>query len=189
MQPNAPPADSKNGKFGRLRGWLHGFINGRTPTDPLYLTNRTWKQKLKSGLLIAIPVVLLAGVAALGLGRLYAPKAAPLKEPTSAEIVAHLLPDLEKTVDATPLAAEIPELHTDIAGSPKLIGALKNNTDRTITVEFTVDLTDIMGSKVDSVSERVENAPAKKTVPFQFPIRDKNAARAQVQPGTLKVVN
>jgi hypothetical protein len=188
MQPKAPSGD-KNGKPGRWRGWLDRFINGRAPSDPLYLTNRTWKQKLRSSLLIAIPLALLLGGVALGLSHLYAPKTAPPRPPTPAEIAASIPLDLTKDLDTTPMEAEIQELHTDTFGSPKLVGRLRNNTDHTITVEFTVDLADRGQSKVESVSGRVENVPAKSTVPFQFPIKDANAAFAVVQPGTLQVVH
>jgi hypothetical protein len=189
MQPNAPSADSKSGKSSRLRGWLDRFINGRAPSDPFYLTNRTWKQKLRSSLLIAIPCALLAGVVALGLSHLYAPKTAPPRPPTPAEIAASIPVDLTKDVDPTPLEAQIQELHPDTVGSPKLIGTLRNNTDHTIAVEFAVDLTDVHYSKVDAVTVRVEKAPAKSAVPFQFPIKDANAAYAVVQPGTLRVIH
>jgi hypothetical protein len=56
-------------------------------------------------------------------------------------------------------------------------------------VEFSVDLADAGGSKIDTVTERVENAPAKTSVPFQFPIRDGNAAAALIHPGSIRVVD
>ncbi len=189
MQPKAPSGGYKNGKLGRLREWLDRFINGPAPSDPLYLTNRTWKQKLRSSLLIAIPLALLVGGVALGLSHLYAPRTAPPRPPTPAEIAASLPLDLTKDIDTTPMEAEIQELHPDTFGSPKLVGTLRNNTDRTIAVEFTVDLTDRGLSAIDAVTERVEKAPAKSTVPFQFPIKDANAAYAVVRPGTLRVIH
>lgn len=187
LKPNAPARNSEGGKPGRLRGLLDRLIAGRAPTDPFYLTNRTWKQKLRSGLAIGIPCVLVAAAVALGLSHLYAPKTAPPREPTPAEIVANLLPDLEKTVDATQKEVEILEIHPDTAGSPRIVGTLRNNTDRTISVEFTVDLTDSKGSKIDAVTERVEEAPARTNVPFQFPIKDKDAAIAVTR--SVRVMN
>jgi len=189
MQPKAPSGGSQAGKPGGLRGWFDRLLSGPAPADPLYLTNRTWKQKLRFGVLIAIPCVLLAGAVALGLSHLYAPKTPELRQPTPAEIVASIPLDLEKAVDTRPLEAEIQELHPDTVGSPKLIGSLRNNTDRTITVEFTVDLADARGSKVDTVTERVENVPAKSSVPFQFPILDSDAATAVVRFGTLRALH
>jgi hypothetical protein len=172
-----------------VRALLNRLLAGRAPADPLYLTNRTWQQKLRSGLVIGIPCVLLAGAVALGLSHMYAPKSAPPKALTNAEIVAGLLPDLEKTVDTTPPEADISELYTDTTGSPKLIGTLRNNTGHTISVQFTVDLANRGGSKVETVTERVENVPPKSSVPFKFPIKDPNAATAIVEPRTLRVVN
>lgn len=189
LRPRAPSGAPVGGKRGGLRGMLDRLLAGPAQTDPLYLTNRTWKQKLKSGLVIGVPCVLLAGAVGLGLSHLYAPQSAPPKEPTPAEIVAKLLPGLEKTVDLTPREVEIEYLHPETVGSPKLVGSLKNNTDRTVTVEFTADLADIHGSKIDSVTERVEKAPPKTSVSFEFPIDDPEAAIAVVRPGTLRVVN
>ena len=183
LKPNAPSGDPEGGKPGGPRKLLDRLFARRAPADPFYLTNRTWKQRLMSGLVIGISCVLLAGAVTLGLSYLYAPKT----EPTAAEIVAHLLPDLEKTIDRTPKQAEILDLRPDTAGSPKIIGTLRNHTDRTISVEFTVDLTDGDGSKLEAVTERVEKAPAKTDVPFQFPITDENAAIAVVR--SLRVVD
>jgi hypothetical protein len=189
MKPAARPGDSQAGKPGGLRGLIGRLVAGQAPTDPMYLTNRTWKQKLRAGLVIGIPCLLVAGAVGLGAIHLFVPKAAPPKEPTQAEIVAHLLPDIEKGVDTTPREAEISEIYPDTTGAPKLKGTLKNNTDHTISVEFTVDLWDGAGSKIDSLNGHVENAPAKSGVPFQFPINDPTAAGANVRPGSLRVVN
>jgi hypothetical protein len=189
LKSKAPSGVPEGGKPGGLRGMLDRLISGPAPTDPLYLTNRTWKQKLRVGLAIGIPCLLLAGAVGLALSHLYAPKAPPPKEPTPAEIVAHLLPDLEKTVDNTPREVEILDLHPDTAGAPKIVGTLRNNTDRTVSVEFTADLTDASGSKLDAVTERVEKAPAKSSVSFQFPIDDKDAAFSLVRPRSLRIVD
>jgi hypothetical protein len=153
----------------------------------LYLSNRTWKQKLRAGLVIGVPCLLLAGMVALGLSHLYAPKTAPPKEPTPAEIVANLLPDIEKTVDTRQKDVEILDVHPDVSASPRIVGTLRNNSTRTVTVEFTIDLTNRNGSKVDAITQRVENTPAKSSVPFAFPIRERSAAIALVR--TLRVVD
>ena len=42
------------------------LISGRAPSDPFYLTNRTWRQKLKIASLIAAPVLLLIGLVTIG---------------------------------------------------------------------------------------------------------------------------
>ena len=187
MKPTAPSGAPEGGKPGGLRKLLARLLAGRAPSDPLYLTNRTWIQKLRFGLVIGIPCLLLAGGVALGLSHLWAPKPAPVREPTPAEIVAGLLPDLEKTVDLKPREAEIQDLHPETGDSPKIIGTLRNNTDHSISVEFTVALADADGSKLDEVAERMEKVPAKTAVPFQFPIREENAVIAVVR--SLRVVD
>ena len=168
---------------------VYAGMQKRAPVDPLYLSNRTWKQKLRVGLLIAIPGLVLAGAVALGLSHMYAPKRLDPNLPTRAEIIASLPVDLAKDMVPVALDVQIQDLHPDTTGSPKLVGALRNNTDRTISVEFTVDLTNRRGSRVDAVTPRVEKAPAKSSVAFQFPIPDADAAFAVVRYGTMREVN
>lgn len=189
LKPSVRAGAAEGGKPGGLRAMLDRLISGRAPSDPLYLSHRSWKQKLRLGLVVGIPCLLLAGVVALGLSHIFAPERAPSKAPTNAQIVANLLPNLEKTVDTTPKEVEIQDLHTETVGPPKIVGTLKNNTDRVVAVEFTIDLTDIRGSKLDAVTERVEKSPAKSSVPFEFPIDDKDAAAALVRPGSLRVLD
>jgi len=45
---------------GPVRSYVDRFLSGGQPTDPLYLTNRTSGQKLKSWSLVAIPCLVLA---------------------------------------------------------------------------------------------------------------------------------
>src|ERR1039457_6373800 len=44
-------------RFDPLRERMDLFISGRAPSDPFYLTNRTWRQKLKIASLIAAPTI------------------------------------------------------------------------------------------------------------------------------------
>lgn len=52
--------------FDSLRRRIELLISGSPPSDPLYLTNRTWQQKLKFGSLIVVPVLLLIALVAAG---------------------------------------------------------------------------------------------------------------------------
>ena len=53
-------------RFDPLRERMDLFISGRAPSDPFYLTNRTWRQKLKIASLIAAPVLLLIALVTIG---------------------------------------------------------------------------------------------------------------------------
>jgi hypothetical protein len=168
---------------GPLRDKIQRFLSGGpAASDPLYLTNRTWMQKLRLPLAIVIPTAALLYVLALVFGNVYAPKTAPPKEPTAAEILKNLLPDLQKNVDVEVYKdAEIVEIHVVRGAAPRIVGALKNNTDRVISVEFDVTLADASGSQVGTLSERVEKAPPGAQVRFDFPASSPQAAYAIVR--------
>jgi len=88
---------------GPVRSYVDRFLSGGQPTDPLYLTNRTPGQKLKSWSLIAIPCLMLAvGISVVLSNLIDPPPATPLKPPTSAEITAKLLPNLNQDFKLKP---------------------------------------------------------------------------------------
>lgn len=170
-------------RLGSLRDKIELFLSGgRAPSDPFYLSNRTWKQKLRLALVIATPTALLVFALALVFTNVYAPKAAPPKEVSAAEMMAKLLPDLEKTANVdTYKDAEIAELRVLRDGAPRIAGILKNKTDRVISVEFDLDLTNLDGSRVGTATERVEKAPALSSLPFEFPVHNPEVAYALVR--------
>src|SRR5579864_2286702 len=75
------------------------FVAGSTPSDPLYISNRTLGQKIRLGLLIGTPVLAIAAFVALALNNYFnaqpAQRATAPKAPTG-EITAKVLPNLEK---------------------------------------------------------------------------------------------
>ena len=184
LTPNAPRKEPKRGTLlDRLKERLEKFLAGRAPDDPLYLSRRTPAQKVKMALVIAGPCVLLCGALALAMTNLI-PRTPPppAHETTPAEIVAKLLHDLEKTVKIeTNRDAELVEVSVQRGDAPKIAGLLRNRTDRPVSVEFELELTDEAGSRIGAVVGRVDNAPAKNTIPFQLPIKQRNAAFAVVR--------
>jgi hypothetical protein len=64
----------------------------------------------------------------------------------------------------------------------KLVGTVKNNTDRLIrTTEIVLNLTDATGSQLGAVSARVDNLAPNATANFQIPIVQTDAAFALVR--------
>jgi hypothetical protein len=176
------PAEAKPRRLGRLRDRVELFLNGGQPSDPLYLSNRTWKHKLRLALLIAIPVALVFGALALVFTNVYTPKAPPPKEVSAAEMLARLLPDLQKTSGINAYKdAEIVELRVAPGAAPRIAGVLKNNTDRVISVEFELDLVSIRGSRVGAATWRVDKAPPNASVPFDFPAGNSEAVYVLVR--------
>ncbi len=183
LKPDAPRRGPKrDGLAARLGRRFARLLAGRAPADPLYISRRTWKQKLRLTAMIGIPCLALAGALALAIAHLFPGTAAPPPEPTPAEIVARLLPDLDKRVKIeSNRDAEVVEVRAARGPNATVAGLLRNKTDRPISVELTLDLTDGAGSQLGAVVGRIDNAPAKNDARFEFPIRQTNAAFAIVR--------
>ncbi len=154
------------------------------PSDPLYLSNRTFDQKVKLWLAIAVPCLILAGVAVLGLSHFFQAKLpGPAPEPSAAVLAAKLLPNVDKTIKIeVNKDVQVLDAHVESEGGMKVVGTVKNNTDRLIhTTEIILNLTDIMGSHLGAVSAQVDNLAPNATVKFQIPIEQKDAAFALVR--------
>lgn len=165
------------GRPGPLREKIERFLSGgRLPSDPLYLSNRTWRQKLKLALGIVIPGALLLGALALVFTNVYktaTPAPKPLERP---------LPNLEKAFQSGAYQdAEFVQLQVRRNGPPVLVGSLRNKTQHVISVEFEVYLANNEGAHVGTVIRRVENAPPGGLVPIEFPLDSPDASRALVR--------
>jgi hypothetical protein len=158
-------------KPGGVRDKLEVFLNGGKPSDPLYLSNRTWKQKIRAPLLIGVPMAILFVALALVFTNVFSPKTAPPKQLTPTELMANLLPDLQNTVHINAYTdAEIVSLRVMREdGPPRIAGTIKNKTDHVISVDLDLDLADGNGSRVGSVTERVSNAQPNAETRFEFP--------------------
>jgi hypothetical protein len=183
LKPGGQTAPKPQLKWlGPLRGPIERLLSGGSaPTDPLYLTNRTLTQKLKSWSLVAIPCAVLAVAVGVTLSKyLDPPKAKPVKEPTAAEIAARLLPNMDNDIKlAPPSDVQVVEVRVD---GPRLVGVVKNTTTREIAVvELVIDLTDSSGSQVGAVNGMVEKLPPSANKDFQISIKQRNAAFALVR--------
>jgi len=166
------PLEPKPPRPGSLRGKIELFLNGGKPSDPLYLSNRTWKQKMRVPLMIGVPMAVMFVALALIFTNVFSPKAAPPPKPlTPAEMMANLLPDLQDTVHIDAYTdAEITSLRVvRDEGAPRISGMIKNKTDHAITVELDMDLADANGSRVSTLTERVSNAQPNASTQFEFP--------------------
>jgi hypothetical protein len=185
LKPDAPRGQAKRLRWlGPLRGLLERVLLRPAPSDPLYLSNRTFDQKVKHGLAIAVPCLIVVGVMALGLSHFFhANEHGPAAEPSSAELAAKLLPNLDKVakIEAN-RDVEVLEAHVEIEGGAKVTGTAKNNTDRLIpTTEIILNLTDQNSSLLGAVSVHVDNLAPHATAAFQVPIEETNAAFALVR--------
>jgi hypothetical protein len=181
MKPGEPRSEARRMRWlGPYREILERFLSGSAPDDPFYLTNRTVGQRVKLWLLVAAPVLLVAAVIAFGvLGFIEKKDSAP-KELTPQQIAAKMLPDLNKPMqfdvnrDLEVLEARVQQ------GEPvKLVGSVRNVTDRTIGhAELVFDLTDARGSRLGAVSVPLESLPPQRSINFELAIEQRTAVFA-----------
>jgi hypothetical protein len=185
LKPGGQKTESRSLKWlGPLSGPIERLLSGSAPSDPLYLTNRSTGQKVRSWLLIGIPcLVLVAGVGIALSNLLDPPEVKPQKELTAKEVAAKLLPNMDKEIKlATNPDIQVVEVAVRHDGGSRLAGVVHNNSAHEVaTVELVVDLTDTTGSQVGGISGTVSNVPANSNKSFVFPIRQKDAAFALVR--------
>jgi hypothetical protein len=184
LKPSGQKAQPTELKWlGPIRGPIERFLAGGAPTDPLYLTNRSTKQKVRSWMLIGVPCLILAIVMAVALSNIIdPPEVKPAKELTAKEIAAKTLV-LDKDIKiATNPDITVTEVAVRHDGGDRLAGVVKNLTSHEVAnVDLTIDLTDNTGSQVGAVSGTVEKVPASNTKAFSFPIKQRDAAFALVR--------
>jgi len=177
------PGNRAPRKSGALSGTIDRFLAGRAPTDPLYLTNRTTAQKLKTGLLIGVPCALVAGfvVATLtGVIRFGTPQ--PMRDPTPAEIAAKVLPNLDSLHVTTNNDVQVLEVRVEHGAQTVVAGSMKNTTGHEIPIaEAVFDLIDSTDSQLGGVSARIENFKPGATATFRVPIPQSAAQHALVR--------
>jgi hypothetical protein len=166
-----------------LRDKIERFLSGGRADDPLYLSNRTWKQKLRLWLVVGTPLVLLVGAATLFFTNVFTPQTPPPpKEPTNAEKLARLLPDLQNTVHIDALEGiGVDELRVLRDGPPKVTGLVTNKTDAAMSVDIDLELADRSGSRLGSVTQMVKNVPPHSSARFEFAAADPTAMYAIVK--------
>jgi hypothetical protein len=172
---------------------LERFVGGSSLDDPLYLTNRTSGQKVRTAVLIGTPVLAICVLVYLALTKEFDRPSArqrnadiaatsKAKEPTG-EITAKVLPNLDKTyLSEQTRDVDVLEAAVSRGSDPTLLGKLRNNTDTLVRVADVVfDITDNEGSQLGGVSVRVENIPAKGTAPFRLVLPQRAARTALVR--------
>lgn len=153
------------------------LLAGPSPADPLYLTNRTWKQKLRIALLVGLPVL---AVLVAALYAMLRPPTLPENRPatpSAAEIAAStpILPDNFSLPQNTDL--QIVEVGIQRDGGTFVAGILRNNTHRRYAgAELYFGLMDENDSQVGGASTTLGIIEPRATVPFRLPIPHKNAA-------------
>jgi len=185
LKPSGQKTSEKSLKWlGPLARPIDRFLSGAAPNDPLYLTNRTFGQKLKSWSIIAIPCLILAvGVGVTLSNILNPPEAKQAAELTAKEISAKLLPNLDPNLKLDLNSdLEAVEVKVEHIGGSRVSGVVRNRTDHDIaSAHVILDLADTNGSQVGGVEVPIQNIPAQKTKTFSHPIAQPTAAFALVR--------
>jgi hypothetical protein len=174
-EPNASP---------RKSGVLERFLSAPAPNDPLYLTNRTFGQKMQRVLLFGVPVVvLLAGITVALIA--FGPKPVPkvVKEPTNAEIMAKVLPNLNQGIELdSNKDVEVQEVHFEHSGGNLMVGSMQNKSDHLIREAVVVfDLADIHGTQLGGITVTESDLAPGAVRKFQKGIEQSDAKFAVVR--------
>lgn len=183
MQPGGPAIQSQRMRWlGPLRKPIERLLSGGpAPSDPLYLTNRTLWQKMKFGLVLGVPCLIV--VSALVLNNYFVKKAPDAKPSlTPAEIASRMLPNLDRVQVETNRDVDVMEVHIDRNKGTAVTGTIMNNTSHQIhNTEIVFDLTDATGSQLGGVVQRIENLPPKLRQSFRLPVAQTAASFALVR--------
>jgi hypothetical protein len=166
--------------FARVRARVEALVSGRAPDDPLYLTNRTWKQKLILAAIAAVPVIiliLLVMAATTDVFRLHN-KVDPYERPV-AEGQAPVATPAKHSPDPTlnPADLEVVNIHiVRDAHAPTVTGVVRNNTGQKVeSAEVSYYLADEDGSLLGTESIDVENVAPHGSVTFHLPLKQTKA--------------
>jgi len=182
MSAGKPKAESKRMRLlGPLRGPVERWISGGARQDPLYLSNRTFGQKLIGWMKVGVPLLVVV-VAVIFAFRAHQRTDKPAEVLSPAEVAAKMLPELNKPIHVdTNTDLEVVEVYVDHAAD-KLLGKVRNTTSHTIqSGEVDFVLTGVTGTQVGAISVKVNKLAAGETVPFALPLVDKAAIAAQVR--------
>ncbi len=160
------------------RAWLAGvrqrfdaFLAGKPPSDPLYLSNRTWKQKLKLAALIGIPVLVMSLViVAASTDLFHLRHENPYDHTLQAEPVA-TAPELAAEPQVQGMEVSNLRIARDVK-PPIITGEFRNNTDHPIhSAEITYFIADNNGSVLATESTEVLEVGPHRVVTFRAPLK------------------
>ncbi len=159
------------------------WLNAPAAADPLYLSNRTFAQKLRMWLLVGVPCLVMGVVVWMGLAGRFAsdvPLVAPA--PAPARAASRLPVNLDDLHITTNRDLEVLDAHVVHGTGTTVEGFIRNNTDHSIyAAEVVFDLADGHGSQLGGVTTRVDHLEPKVRTPFKVKIPESNAAFALVR--------
>jgi hypothetical protein len=183
MKPGKAKVESGRIRWlGPLRDPLERFLSGGRQQDPLYLSNRTFSQKLMGWLKVGAVLLVAAAVVVFALVKYQGAQQAPAAL-SPAEAAAKMLPNLSKPIHVNAdTDLEVMEVHVDHLAGDRLKGKIRNNTGHKIQDgEVYFFLTGATGSQVGAANVKVSNLAAGQIVAFDQPVPEKTATFAIVR--------
>ena len=160
---------------------LDKALSGRAQDDPLFLSNRTIGQKMRSWLAIGVPCLLVIGLLAFALSRRGG--ATDVRtDLTPAQVAAKMLPDYTKTVNlGNGRPVTVDEMQIEHSVPLKMIGVARNSSDRPIaSADVVCELETRRGWRLGAVTAQVGAIEAHSTRKFEVEIVQDTAAIAIV---------
>jgi|SRR5450755_1572227 hypothetical protein len=158
----------------RLRARVEIFISGPPPDDPLYLSNRSWQQKLKVGTLLAAPVLLLGALVAIGATDLFRFHKTDPYEHTSVEAQGPAVPQ-KRLPEPVLASSDLEVVNIRIAREARqavVTGVVRNNTNRKVeSAVVSYYLADTNGGLVGTDTTGVSNVGPHSSVVFRMPLK------------------
>lgn len=190
MRPGSAASASRIPRlFGPLRGPVERFLaGGVAPSDPLYLTNRTFGQKMRTAVVVAIPCLILVGLLAVGVGSYIRVREKPAQDLTIAELREKVLPTLPRNIEITTNHdLEVTEARVEQGEPTVVLGTVRNNTGHAIdNARVVFDLAADSGTRLGAVAATVAHVDANSTAPFRIAVPQDNAAYALVREVVLQ---
>jgi len=177
------PPHSSGPLLGEFRERVERFLAGGAPSDPLYLTNRSFVQKARTAIIVTVACLIVVGLVGLGVGHYFRVRERPVHQPTAAEIARATLPDVVRSAQiSTDHDVEVAEAGIQHGARTMLVGTLKNNATYPIeNIRVVFNLTSDIGAKLGAVAAHVDRVDAKSTAPFSTEVPQKDAAFALVR--------
>jgi hypothetical protein len=179
--PGRQPAGSpRQGGWAGIRHRIDRMVAGEAPSDPLYISNRSFLQRFGIWFIVAIPCVAIVVVFAL-LSPKPAPTGPPPKELSRKELAAKLVPGLADLKVSSNTDVELSTVTVNYKDFT-LNGSVKNTTERTLKlVKVYFDVVDLDGSQLTVVALEVPNLAAGASSQFSIPTNQERAGRALVR--------
>ncbi len=170
--------------FGNLKKRFDRFLSGSAPSDPLYLTNRTWKQKVKVASMIGVPILVLIALVLIGSTDVFRfskvdPYEHPLKEAPQPALAVNKAPEPK----LAPSDLEVINIRIAHDVKPPVVtGIVRNNTGRKVdSAEVSYYVADEGGSLMGTETTSVQNLGAHSSVTFKAPLKTANAGHVLVR--------